>query len=239
MSGLTKTGRKKGLLPLRGRKITKLVAPIVAFGLAISSAFAAAGISDAFSIVNGQFYDLGATTGNPDYQNAFLGAFDPATGQIRLGGQQKSFQNGSTDVFGSFLQYRIYLTLAGPGGSFSSIGEPLQFNLAIPGERQWGTEPQGSNTTDRAVTISLAGFAPGSYTLELSSFIITNGSGADRQINNDNGGSNFQASFVVVPEPSSLTLVAGPSLLGAWFLLGRRSGHKRGVRRAPLAGVAV
>ena len=199
-----------------------LLAFALSLGLATSSGMAAAGIFDPYSIVNGQSYDLGANTANPDYQNAFLGTFDPATGQIRLGGQQNSFQNGSTDVFGSFLRYRIYLTVAGSSSSFTDVGEPLQFNLSTAGQRQWGTEPQGNNTTDRTVTISLAGFAPGTYTLELASFIITNASGADRQINNNNGGANFQATFIVVPEPSTLALVAGSSLLAVWLIALRR-----------------
>lgn len=211
-------------------KLKKLLVSLLSFGLATSSSFAAAGIYDSYANVNGQYYDLGATTGNPDYQNAFLGTFDPTTGQIRLGGQQKSFQNNSSDVFGSFLQYRIYLTLAGPSGSFTTIGEPLQFNLTTIGDRQWGTDPLGQNTIDRTVTLSLAGFAPGVYTLELSSFIITNASNAARQINNDNGGSNYQATFAVVPEPSTLILVGAPVLFGAWLVTRRSAATSRRLR---------
>ena len=179
-------------------------------------------ISDAFSIVNGQFYDLGANTPNPDYQGAFLGLFDAATGQIRLGGQQTTSESDGSSVLGSSLRYRIYLTSAGPGGSFATLGEPLQHSF--PGAvKQWGTSVAGSNTVDRTVTLSLAGLAPGTYTLEISSFAITNAIGAPRQVENDNGGSHYQASFIVVPEPSWFGLLAVPSLVAAALLVrGRR-----------------
>ncbi len=37
-----------------------------------------------------------------------------------------------------------------------------------------------------------------------------------------NNGNNYTATFTVVPEPSSLALLGGSSILGAWFFARRR-----------------
>lgn len=208
--------------------IKKIALVVLSIAITGSMAFGAAGIYDPYAIVNGTFYDLGGASVNPDYQGANLGTFDPATDQLFLGGQQKSFKNNGTDVTAHILDWRIWQ--GSPSGSFSQINYSFQWNqgdsgapgnLNNPGDQQWGTDVQGANTTDDAVNI-LTGLANGVYTLELFSQINTNGVNADPTIYNNNGGSNFTATFTVVPEPSVVSLLAGSSVLGASFYLRRR-----------------
>jgi hypothetical protein len=201
-----------------------------------SASLASAGIYDPFVIVNSTtsggnaFYDLGATTINPDFQGASLGTFDPVTDFLRLGGQQKSFKNNGTDVTGHFLQYRVYLT-GSPTGSYTSVSYPFQWNqgdsgapggLGNPGDQQWGTDVQGSNGTNVLSSNLLTGLANGNYTLEAYSEITTNGVDASSSIANNNGGSNYTATFTVIPEPSTVSLLLGSSIFGGLFLLRRR-----------------
>ena len=69
--------------------------------------FGATSIYDPLSIVNGNFYDLGANTVLPDYQGANLGTFTPAVDQIFLGGQQKSSKHNGSHVTAHILEWRL------------------------------------------------------------------------------------------------------------------------------------
>ena len=209
--------------------IKKLTLLLAAISVAASSAFAGASIYDSFVIVNGTFYDIGSNTSNADYGTS-LGEFD-TTMSITLGGQQKSSKDNGTDVTGHQLLFRIFQGAPGPTQPFSTINYGFQWNqgdtgapgnLNNAGDQQWGTDVQGANTVSDAITLSLAGFDPGVYTLEVYSQITTDGTNAAATIFNNQGGSNYRAAFTVVPEPSSLSLLAGPAILGAWFFVRRR-----------------
>lgn len=209
------------------KKLATALVSLTTLLIASTTGFAAAGIYDPFAIVNGAFYDLGATTVLPDYQGSFLGTFNPATQDLKLGGQQKSFKNNGTDVTGHFLSWRIYS--GAPSGSFSDISYPFQWNfgdpgapggLTAPGDQQWGTNVEGANATDASIDV-LDSLAPGTYTLELYSRITTNSVDAPAEIFNNAGGANYTATFNVVPEPATVLLV-GPTLLAGLFYIRRR-----------------
>lgn len=47
-------------------------------------------------------YDAGAATGNPDYQNASFGNFNPSVNSLILnGGEVKTYKNSTGNVFGT------------------------------------------------------------------------------------------------------------------------------------------
>lgn len=186
----------------------------------------AAGIYDSFvfTTTNGAapltFYDIGAVTANPEFDGANLGVFNIG-GVLQLGGQQKSFKNGGTDVTAHNIYWRINT------GSFTSVGMPFQWNtgdLGAPsglnnfGDQQWGGDVQGANGSLVLSTNVLSGLTPGNYTLEVYSEISTNGVNASPTIGNVNGGNNYKASFTVIPEPSA-ALLGG---IGMLALLRRR-----------------
>ncbi len=138
--------------------------------------------------------------------------FDPSAGQtfVLTGGEADTFKNGASNVTGADLVYRIYPT-GSPSGAFTSLNLPFNTDLT-GGDQKWQTL---SATTDL-----LAGLANGNYTLEV--YVHSSTNEGDRYLNGNPPGSNYIATFSVVPEPSSLALIAGPALLGAWFFLRRR-----------------
>lgn len=177
---------------------------------------------DQFIIVNtgsSAYLDIGATTGNPDFQGTNLGDFTSG-GSLLLGGQGKSYKNGSSDVTGMALYYRVWQGSA--GGAFTPLNYAFQSNLVTPGDQQWGSDVAGANGTAFFTGNLLTGLSAGSYSLEVYSQISTNGQdGASNPTVNNNGGNNFIATFSVVPEPSrALLLILGLSLV---FTRRRRS----------------
>lgn len=182
------------------------------------SSFGAAGMFDQFVIVNTggvAYFDIGATTANPDFQGATLGTFTSSS-SLLLGGQGKSWKNSGTDVTGMQLFYRIWQGT--PSGSFSQFNYAFQFNIGVGGDQQWGSDVAGANGSAFYTGNLLNGLANGNYNLEIFSRITTNGVNAASQIFNNAGGNNYTASFSVVPEPSRVLF----GLLGLGALVFRR-----------------
>lgn len=160
---------------------------------------AAFGIFETYAIINPNgagtaFYDAGANTGNPDYQGANFGVLNPALNSLILnGGEVKSFKNGGSDVTGASLFYRIYS--GAPSGPFAEIGLPFNADLVTAGDQKW--QATGANIN------LLNGLGNGNYTLEIYFTAFGNGS----TVFDSRGGLNYQASFSVVPEPTSTALL--------------------------------
>jgi len=192
---------------------------VIAALLVPATGFGAVGIFDAFvfTSLNGgglSFYDIGAATGNPDFQGSTLGTFDRFTDTLQLGGQQKSWKNSGSDVTGHTIFWRI-LEL---GGGFASVNMPFQLDLG-GGDQQWGGDSQGANGNPLELSSNVfSGLLNGTYTLQVYTQISTNGVDAASTVFNNNGGSNFSASFSLVPEPSKALF----GMLGLFGLFLRR-----------------
>ena len=182
-----------------------------------SAAFGAAGIFDQFLFTSTDgsspdvFYDIGASSGNTDFDGADLGTFNLGD-TFQIGGQQKSYKNDSTDVSAHTLFYSV------DGGGFQTVALNFQSDLATPGDQQWGGDEQGSNATFTVSLDLLDGLSAGNHTLAVYTTITTNGTNADTTIFNNNGASNYTATFTSVPEPSSFALLG----LGGLALIMRR-----------------
>jgi hypothetical protein len=200
------------------RKSVILIA-IVATG----NAFGAAGIFDSFVFTTTSgtgpfaYYDIGAVTLNPDFQGSNLGTFTVGSSTLQIGSQQKSYKNSGTDVNSHSISWRVWSGT--PSGSFTAVSMPFQFNIGVNGDQQWGGDTLGSNFDPVEISSNvLSGLPTGSYVLEVYSQINTNGFDAASSIFNNNSNNNFQATFTVVPEPTSAAL----GLLGSVLLLRRR-----------------
>ncbi|MEO5714548.1 MAG: hypothetical protein ABIT37_13765 [Luteolibacter sp.] len=196
---------------------------IAAIGLLASgTSFGAAGMFSqfVFTTTSGTtpltFYDIGAVTGNPDFQGSNLGTFTVGSNYY-LGGQQRSYKDNGTDVTGHGISWRVYS--GSPSGSFATVAMPFQFNTGVNNDQQWGGDSQGSNADPIEISTNiLAGLPNGTYTLEVFTFITTNNVNEAATVFNNVGGSNYQASFTVIPEPASAML----GILGSVLLLRRR-----------------
>lgn len=178
---------------------------------AINLSHAASGIFESYGIIKinastAQYYDMQAATVNPDFQGASFGTFDTTVGNTLtlVGGEIKTFKNGGSDVTGAFFDYRVFKVGDTPS-SFTEFSLPFNSDLG-GGDQKW-------DKTNQNVDI-LTGLSNGNYTLE----VFARATSTDGPHFSNNGGSNYTASFTVVPEPTSAAL----GLLGAGLLLRRR-----------------
>lgn len=182
----------------------KYLLPLLSLSLFInSSAFGGAGFFDSYTIVNSTFYDLSADSINADFSGTNIGNFDTSD-SLTIGGQLKSYKNGSTDVTGANISYAIYQD--GESATFSDISYSWEGNLSNPGDQQWGTSASSS--------VSLSTLSSGNYQLSVYASVFTNGSDASPQIFDNAGGANYTASFTIVPEPSNFALIGSLFAIG-------------------------
>ncbi|NBU47110.1 MAG: hypothetical protein EBS34_06645, partial [Flavobacteriales bacterium] len=157
-----------------------------------------AGFNSTYAIlsINGganAYYDLQATTSNPDLNGSNLGLFYPGTNTLTLkGAEHNVYKCGSSDLTSTKLMYRIYPT-NGSGGSFT----PINLNWTSGGNNGCGGQDQQWSLTNNTLDV-LAGLSAGSYFLEVySEATVTNCCGGT--IYAGNNGANYKASFTIAP----------------------------------------
>ena len=152
-----------------------------------------AGFNSTFIILqlNGgsvNYYDLNATTSNPDFQSAYLGNYGPNNSLILKGAEHNVWKCYGCDLTSTRLNYRIYLT-ASPSGSYSNINIPYSsgFNNGCSGQDQkWKSDGNSINLLS-GLTIQ------GNYTIEVYSDASITCSGGTAFASNN--GSNYKATF--------------------------------------------
>ncbi len=179
------------------KKLLQFTLFSVSFFLFGSASAQSSGIFESFAIlsINGganSYYDMQATTTNPDLQGANLGSFAFGVNTLVVkGGQNKTFKNGGCNINGSSINYRVYPT-ATPAGSYLNINEPFGSDLG-GGDQLW----EGTTGTTNAI----AGLLPGSYTIEVYSQAGFDSCGTGTHFSS-NGGANYKATFTIVPNPA-------------------------------------
>lgn len=190
-------------------KLRNLIATAVL--VIAGNANAATGIFESYGILKinastNLYYDMQASTTNPDFQAANLGIFDISVGNtlVLAGGEIKTFKNGASDVTGGKFDYRVFKVGDTPG----SFGEfTLNFNSDLGGgDQKWDNTAANVNL--------LTGLGNGNYTVQVFAYSTTN---EGNQFSN-NGGANYSANFSVIPEPTSAAL----GLIGSLLLLRRK-----------------
>ena len=184
------------------------------------------GIFKTFIVLNANgsgnvFYDALANTGNPDFQGANLGSFNPVFNSLILnGGEVNTFKHSPGDVTGAFLDYRVWTT-GNPAGSFIERTVPFTSNDPNGVDQKWSMIADNRNV--------LSGLANDNYTLE----IYFRASGNQGDVFDNRGGPNYQATFSVVPEPTNTALGMFGALAAAGFVV-RKYRRLRSKKFTPL-----
>ncbi len=134
------------------------------------------------------YYDLNATSSNPDFQSANLGNYGPNNSILLKGAEHNVWKCHGCDLTSTRLNYRIYLT-ASPSGSYSNINIPYSsgFNNGCNGQdQQWKSDGNSINLLS-GLTIQ------GNYTIEVYSDASITCSGGTAFASNN--GSNYKATF--------------------------------------------
>ena len=132
------------------------------------------------------YYDLQATTGNPNFQSSSLGNFGSNNSLLLKGAEHNVYKCGWCDLTSTRLNYRIYLT-ASPSGSYSNINIPYfsGYSNGCGGqEQQWKSSSNSINLLS-GLTIQ------GNYTIEVYSDASTNCGNAYAS----NSENNYKATF--------------------------------------------
>ena len=101
-----------------------------------TSVGAQSGIYESYAILslNGganSYYDMQATTGNPDFQGANLGSYLPVNSIVIKGGQNKTFKCSGCDITNGNLWYSVYPT-GFPTGTFVQLPMSFVSNFTFP-----------------------------------------------------------------------------------------------------------
>jgi hypothetical protein len=156
------------------------------------------------SINNGDnaFYDMQATTDNPNFNGSNLGSFCNTASIIVKGGQNKTYKNSGCNITNGDLFYRVWSGAA--AGSFTQINLPFAENLVGVGDQRW----QGESGTTNILT----GLAAGTYTLEVYTRAQFNACGFGDLFSSNSGTDNYRATFTVLANPAitSATAAANP-----------------------------
>ena len=187
----------------------------------VHAAYGFFGTNGSFAIINsngtGNTYfhlDSGA---NAAFDGTFFGTFNTLLGDTLVlnGGEVQTYENSGDSVTDpASLFYRVYET-GSPAGSFTGI---TLGNLSFPGS------PGDEKRDNTSANVNLLSALPdGNYTLEVyaSAAVDWNGQlggAAEDTIYASNGGSNYKATFSIIPEPSIPVLAA----LGLGTLFARR-----------------
>jgi hypothetical protein len=139
-----------------------------------------------------------------------LGTFNVATGDTLTldGGEELTYKNNGSNVSGADMFYSIN------GGSFQDAA--LAFNQdsvnGSTGDQRWYSDTAANANL-------LSGLANGTYTLSVYFRDSNTDDGNDYISNSSN---NYNATFTVVPEPSTDMMLLTTFLCGSFYLVRRR-----------------
>jgi hypothetical protein len=158
-----------------------------------------AGFNSSFAVLsfNGGsniYYDLQATTGNPDFNGSNLGNFNSSNSITLKGAEHNVYKCGGCDLTSTRLYYRVYQTGSTPG-AFSN----LNIGFFAGGANGCGGQDQQWANTGYTVNV-LSGLTAGNYTFEVYSDASVTCEGGT--IYAGNLGLNYKATFTFCGAPT-------------------------------------
>ncbi len=177
--------------------LLKIVVFILMFVGVINAQTAGFNTTYAVLSINGGsnvYYDLQASTGNPDFNGANLGNFNSTNSITLRGAEHNVYKCGGCDLTSTRLYYRVYLTGSTPG-SFSN----LNIGFSSGGANGCGGQDQQWANTGYTVNV-LAGLSAGNYTFEVYSDASVTCEGGT--VFAGNLGLNYKATFTFCGTPT-------------------------------------
>ncbi|VGO15538.1 hypothetical protein PDESU_04123 [Pontiella desulfatans] len=164
-------------------------------------------LSDTSPNVDATWYNLNGTAQSQSLNGADLGEFES---NLWLGGQTGFWAEGTGVDY-----IKMFYSITGADTASGEISYAFQ-SYSAPNDQQ-GTDVNGANVTDLSVDLITAhSLGVGSYNLAVwVEGKANNGNSAW----DSNGGSNYNATFEVIPEPATIGLTV---LVGAGALFIRR-----------------
>ncbi len=158
-----------------------------------------AGFNTTYAVlsVNGganTYYDLQATTGNPDFNGTNLGSFNSTNSLTLKGAEHNVYKCGGCDLTSTRLYYRVYMTGSTPG-AFSN----LSIGFSSGGANGCGGEDQQWSNTGYSTNV-LTGLSAGNYTFEVYSDASVTCEGGT--VYAGNFGLNYKATFTYCGTPT-------------------------------------
>ncbi len=154
-----------------------------------SVVFSASGIFDRAVIVQGGSFSF---LSGSAFDTTNFGEFTSGSIFLLTGGQLKTYKNGTDNITGAAMYYRIYKQGISPLPSFDTIVLPWKSDATSP----LGSIDQTWERTGLTTNI-LNGLIDGNYIIEVYyEAFYTDQSGANIHIDN-NGGNNYTASFSI------------------------------------------
>ncbi|RSK40435.1 LamG-like jellyroll fold domain-containing protein [Mangrovimonas spongiae] len=155
------------------------------------------GIFESYIVLNSgtgnTYYDLQATTGNPDFNSNNLGTLTQGQQLLLNGGENKTYKCGTDNILNGWLNYRVY-PIASVPPAFSST--EIFYNSDISGA---GPGCQNQLWQSTAANIDLRnGLPSGYYYIEVythADIDSNNDNITDSTLYSNNGGGNYTATF--------------------------------------------
>ncbi|WOO41354.1 PEP-CTERM sorting domain-containing protein [Rubellicoccus peritrichatus] len=188
---------------------------------AVSQAHAASGIFGAYlsfdvdSVISTYGENQPGPNTTTGYNGSDLGTVNTGESVTLSFAEVLTFKNGGSDVTGASINFRVYET-GSPSGVFTETGINFGSNAPftdIAGNNFTNAGDQSWNNITTSTDVA-NGLSAGNYTVEV--FWKATSTDGDHFVNN--GGSNYTATFEVVPEPSTYAALFGLAVLGlaAW-----------------------
>lgn len=149
------------------------------------------------------YYDLNASTANPDFNGTNLGSFYTASSLIIVGGQNKTYKCDGGDITGGSLFYRVFRAGTNPNSAGAFMEIPMTW---VSDDSGAGTGCQNQTWEGTTGTTNIiSGLSPGDYQIEAYTSASTNLG----TVYSNNNGDNFIASFSITDVLSAADF-AGP-----------------------------
>jgi hypothetical protein len=196
---------QNGKQHMKQRFLPSVFAFFLVLGLS-TRAHANFAIYESYVILGGTYYDLFATTGNPDFSGANLGSFTTGATLTFTGGQIKTFKESRNSCNSNVCGGNIYWTVKLSGATQNNGSEVLGYNSGFGNQNSGACSVNQQWDQTVGTTNLLSGLGAGAYTLEV--FCTATGSSTSNSLCDEIPAQSTLTATFTVNIPLSATLLS-------------------------------